>query len=373
MRCRGLAPFALALAILHVAAGHDVRAGSAAQALGTSTPLGNAEFWQLATDLSETGGKFPQQLMSNEDSAQAVIPALSRTLPPGGVYVGVGSEQNFTYIAALHPRLAFIVDIRRENVLEMLMYKALFELSADRGDFVARLFSRRRPEGIDATTGVTTLFERYAGAASSAAWLEENTREVIETLVRARSFPLTAADEAVITSMMERFRTAGPGTLKGYGDLNPAFADLMTATDFEGRQQSFLASEEAYQTVRALQRQNLIVPVVGDFAGDKALKGIGDYLRARQATVQVFYVSNVERYLFEQGAHGRQFYANVGALPRDPGSLFIRSVTRDISARLGIALPDKPTKWWTFSAPIAGDLDALASGRIQTYADLFRN
>ena len=84
------------------------------------------EFWRLITDLSETGGTFPQQFMSNEDSAQFVIPGLKETTKQGGVYVGVGSEQNFTYIAAIHPRLAFIVDIRRENVFEHLMYKALF-------------------------------------------------------------------------------------------------------------------------------------------------------------------------------------------------------------------------------------------------------
>ena len=372
MRRRGLAPFALVLLVGLLAAGHGVQTAASAQAAGGPTPIGDADFWRLVNDLSETGGTFPQQLMSNEDSAQAVIPALKQTASPGGVYLGVGSEQNFTYIAALHPRLAFIVDIRRENVLEMLMYKALFELSPDRGTFVSRLFSRPRPDGLDGTTSVATLFERYATVPATAVQLDENTRAVMQTLLQGRNIPLTAEQQTTIGSMMERFSAAGPGALKGYGDLNPAFADLMTATDFEGHQQSFLASEESYRTVRALQQQNLIVPVTGDFAGDKALRSLGEYLKAHQARVQVFYLSNVERYLFEQGAHGRQFYANVLALPLESGAVFVRSVTRDISARLGIALPDGPTKWWTFMAPIAGDLDALAAGRIQSYADLFR-
>jgi len=369
MRVRRLLLVGLLLAPLTTAprVRASVNQAPAAGALGDST------FWQLINDLSEAGGAFPQQLMSNEDSAQAVIPTLKKTVPTGGVYVGVGSEQNFTYIAAVHPRLAFIVDIRRENLLEMLMYKALFELSRDRPAFLARLFSRPLQADLDAKTNVTTLFKRFETALPSAALVEANTRDVIEMLVRGHNIPLAPADQSLIASMMERFRAAGPGALKGYGDLNPAFADLMTATDFAGAQQSFLATEEAYQTVRALHQQNLILPLVGDFAGDKALRGIGDYLRARQAAVQVFYVSNVERYLFEQGTHGLRFYANVEALPRDSGSVFIRSVTRDISVRLGITLPDTPTKWWTFTAPIAADLDGLAAGRIQTYADLFRH
>jgi hypothetical protein len=41
------------------------------------------------------------------------------------------------------PKIAFIVDIRRQNLIEHLMYKALFELSADRAEFISRLLSRR--------------------------------------------------------------------------------------------------------------------------------------------------------------------------------------------------------------------------------------
>jgi hypothetical protein len=66
-------------------------------------------------------------------------PELTRRVAPGGVYLGVGPEQNFTYIAAMRPRVAFILDLRRGNADLHLMYKALFELAADRADFVSRL------------------------------------------------------------------------------------------------------------------------------------------------------------------------------------------------------------------------------------------
>lgn len=130
-RCRAGLGLTLILAAGVLALG---RAPLRAQSDGAA--IADREFWRLLTDLSEDGGVFAQQLMSNEDSAQFVVPALKNRTRPGGIYVGVGSEQNLTYLAALQPRLAFVVDIRRDNMLELLMYKSLFELSSDRADFV---------------------------------------------------------------------------------------------------------------------------------------------------------------------------------------------------------------------------------------------
>lgn len=334
--------------------------------------IGDEEFWRLVTELSEPGGTFPQQLMSNEDSAHVVIPALKETVPRNGIYIGVGSEQNFTYIAAMQPSLAFVVDIRRENMIEHLMYKALFELSSDRADFVSRLFARGRPAGVGADTGVTALFEAYQTAPADSALTAQNVRDVVDHLANTHKIPLTEPDRAAISGMMNAFRMAGPYTLKGFGDAtNPTFAQLMSATDLSGRQQSFLSSEENFRIVQQLHRRNLIVPLVGDFAGDKAIPGIARYLKERGATVQAFYVSNVERYLFEQGEHGRRFYANAATLPIQPSSIFIRSVTSDISRRLGIPIPDSPSKWRSFLFSLPECLDAVASGRIQAYKDLF--
>jgi len=343
-----------------------------APATARQDAITDAEYWRLVTVLSEPGGAFSQQLMSNEDSAQVVVPALQAAVAPGGVYIGVGSEQNFTYVAALRPRLAFVVDIRRENMLEMLMYRALFEVCADRADFISSLFARPRPAGVTPAMSAADLFARVAAVAPQREAFDANVRRVLDTLTRTHGWPLPDADTSAIADMMNTFRTAGPDSLKGWGDrTNATFAQLMAATDLAGREQGFLASEDRYRTVRDLQRRNLIVPVVGDFAGDHALAGLAQYLKERRATVAAFYVSNVERYLFEQGPHGQQFYTNVAALPLAPGSVFIRSVTRDISQRLGIVLPAGTSKWWTFVTPIQDCLDGIAQGRIRTYAQIF--
>src|SRR5262245_49125438 len=100
--------------------------------------LSDDEYWKLISDFSEPSGYFQYDIVtSNETSYQYLLPELMRTPRPGGAYLGVGPEQNFTYIAALQPRIAFIIDIRRDMMLEHLMYKAIFEMSADRIEFVA--------------------------------------------------------------------------------------------------------------------------------------------------------------------------------------------------------------------------------------------
>src|SRR6185503_11188181 len=125
--------------------------------------LTDEQFWKLSATLSEDDGSFrSDNLLSNELGFQYVIPELLAKAKQGRVYMGVGPEQNFTYIAALKPSMVFIVDIRHGNLDVQLMYKALFELSKDRAEFVSRLFSRKRPDGLSAQSSATEIFEAFA-------------------------------------------------------------------------------------------------------------------------------------------------------------------------------------------------------------------
>src|SRR6185295_17430775 len=124
--------------------------------------LTDQEFWRLSEEMSEPNGYFrSDNLLSNELGYPGVLDDLIGRTKAGGVYMGVGPEQNFHYIAAIKPKMVFIVDIRRGNLHLQLMYKALFELSADRADFVSRLFTKKRPEGLSAKSTATEIMTAY--------------------------------------------------------------------------------------------------------------------------------------------------------------------------------------------------------------------
>ena len=283
--------------------------------------LSDAAYWKMISDFSEPDGYFQLEIItSNETSYQYVLPQLVRTAKPGGAYLGVGPEQNFTYMAALQPKMAFLIDIRRDMMLEHLMYKAVFEMSADRADFVANLFSRKRPAQLMADSSVQSLFQAYAAAPADRMLSEEHLKAITARLNAAHRFPLSDDDVRRIRSIYLTFFREG--VVSFYSSFrSPGYAGLMMMTDGAGRNWSFLASKENYDRVRALHQNNLIVPLVGDFAGPRAIRMAGQYLRDHGAVVNVFYISNVEDYI--QGVWP-SYARNLASLPVDASSVFIR-------------------------------------------------
>jgi hypothetical protein len=108
-----------------------------------------------------------------------------------------------------------------------------------------------------------------------------------------------------------------------YAPAGPTYTELMTFTDAHGRNWSYLSSEESFRYLKDLQRKNLIVPLVGDFSGPKAIRTVGRYLEDHQAKVSAFYLSNVEMYILAS-PQWRRFCLNVASLPIDQSSVFIR-------------------------------------------------
>jgi hypothetical protein len=312
-------------------------APAAARHSGPPTALTDSEFWEMFTSMSEPGGNFvSENFVSNETSFQVVIPTLQRSLTAGGVYLGVGPEQNFTYIANLKPGMAVIFDIRRQNAMQHLMYKALFEASPTRAEFVARLFSRPSVARLAPTLAVAALFDSATMAMPNDSAYRANFDAIVTTLTRTHGFALDSDDVASIRHVYDVFYEAGPGVNYGYRPMSPStlrtsyptYGMLQAATNADSVEMAFLASEENYRIVRDLQLRNLVVPLVGDFAGPKAIRAVAEYLRNRDMIVTAFYLSNVEQYLFRQGGASDRFYGNVAALPLDSTSTFIRSVPR---------------------------------------------
>ncbi len=315
----------LALALLSSFVG-DTACASQPERATLPTRLSDAEFWSLSTALSEPAGVFrhSENLVSNEDLFAHTIRQLR---PRGGVYIGVGPEQNFSYIARLQPAMAFIIDIRQENRNVHLMYKALFESSADRAEFLSRLFSRHRPDGLDRRTSVRDLFTAYATAKPSGSLYEMNLGLVRERLLDTHRLPLSADDLAAIDFALNAFYSDGLdihyGRSRADREAGPSYRSLMTATDVQGQTRSYLANEDAFTFVKDLHARNLIVPVVGDFGGPSAIKRVGAYIQRQGSTVSAFYGSNVEVYLSKQQMTA--FCENLRALPTESRTWFIGS------------------------------------------------
>lgn len=301
--------------------------------------LSDDAFWKLIGNLSEDSGTFQSEnLLSNETDFPKVMAALKRTAKPGGVYLGVGPEQNFNYIAALRPKIALIIDIRRQNMLEHLMYKAIFEMSPDRATFVARLFSRKSVAEFPADGTAAELFDAYSEVPASTVEFERNLQNIQNLLTQTHGFTLTREDRESLTHVYAAFRDFGPlidYNSRGGGPsgraFSPSYQELMTQPDEDGREWSYLATEENYRVVRDLELRNLIVPVTGDFGGSKAIRAVGEFLKDHGAVVSAFYVSNVEGYLFRGGDRrgnlnggAAMFYDNMARLPLDVSSTLIR-------------------------------------------------
>jgi len=285
--------------------------------------LNDQEFWKLITDFSEPGGDFVFEMyMSNEETFQEILPDLLKRVQPGGVYLGVAPEQNFTYITALHPKIAFIVDIRRDNMVEMLMYKALFEMSVNRADFLSRLFARQLRSAPSPQASVDQLFNALTPGSGNAQLLAQNVQAIKERLQKTHGYALTATDLQTIDRIAGLFFRGGPDAhLTTYGTT---YRQLMRMTDGQGSNRNFLATEANYQFVREMQQKNLIIPVVGDFAGPRALRAIGRYVQEHTAEVTTFYVSNVEEYIQSPLQTWAAYCRNIASLPTNPSSTFIR-------------------------------------------------
>jgi len=345
--------------------------------------LSDQAFWQIVTGFSETNGHFPSDnFVSNELATQRVLTQLTKGRKANGAYVGVGPEQNFTYIVALQPKIAFIVDIRRQNMIEHLMYKALIELSADRVEFISRLFSRPKPGDLDKDSTVAALFEAFDEVGPDPKIFDDNLLAIKNCLTEKHGFKLATEDETTLAYIFRAFYVSGPAL--GYSNVSfpirpgvprilPTYEELMVDTDENGQQRSFLATEDNFLTLQRLEKNNLIVPVVGNFAGQTALRAVGEYLKENNTSVSAFYTSNVEQYLFMSAEDWKNFYTNIGTLPLDSSSVFIRPLINTGSGYSASPQFRSNFHWDTLLFPMSDLVAAFNAGGVENYYDVIRS
>ena len=332
-------------------------------------------FADLIERLSETPGYFDSDnIITNEGSYLDVAPQLAKLGVRGGAYLGVGPDQNFSYVAMVRPSIAFMIDIRRDNLLEHLLFKAVFELSQDRMDYLCLLLGKPVPRDAPAwrRKPVADILAYLARTPSDSQLVGRTGRLISERIARF-GVPLDARD----ASMIDRYRAefVADGLETRYSSLGrnnrfdyPSFGQLIAETDRTGRQASYLASDDAFQLVRSMEVSNRIIPVTGNVAGDRAMAAIARYIATHGFKVSAFYLSNVEQYLLTRDGGFAAYERNVDALPRDAQSVIIRSYFGRFGRSHPLAVPGHNST--SMIETIDSFVRRYRAGQIATYADL---
>jgi len=288
-------------------------------------------FGMLVERLSERGGYFgSDNLVSNELSYQHVLGRLDRMGVTGGAYLGVGPDQSFTYIARIKPRIAFMIDIRRDCLLQHLMFKSIFMMSRNRIEYMSLLMGRPFPRDSRRWNNKTIgELADYIDRTPADEKLIERTRAEVRRRVLTFGLTLSERDLETVDEIYRAFANSGLEVRytirdRPTGRFFPAYRELLLEKDLDGKQCNFLAVESDFQYVKEMQDKDLIIPITGDLSGPKAVRAIGDYLREVGETVSAFYLSNVEFYLVRNGSFDR-FVDNVKFLPIQSKSVLIRS------------------------------------------------
>ncbi|MEZ4455499.1 MAG: hypothetical protein R2882_02960 [Gemmatimonadales bacterium] len=288
-------------------------------------------FAKLSARLSEDAGFFhSDNLVSNETAYLQVLDTFRAMGLKGGAYLGVGPEQSFSYLAELEPEIAFIVDIRRDNLLLHLLFKVMFAASRNRLEYLGLLYGRAMPADLPMWTdlGLDALVD-YLDQTPFDSTLHHRQQQTLIAAVDKLGFGLSDEDRAVMRRFHDEFAVNGldlrySTRMSPVRMSFPSIRQIYLATDLNGNQASYLGSEDRWRKVRDLERRDLVVPVVGNLAGPSAIRNIGAYLRETRRTVSLFYISNVEQYLFRDDLFPA-FVANVRSLPTTDESLIVRS------------------------------------------------
>jgi hypothetical protein len=189
-----VAAAAVALAIVALLVGWPADDETRVEASPIQVDISQAEFGDLVNSLSEPEGYFDtDNFISNETSYLHVVEKLSDRVTPGGAYFGVGPEQNFSYIVHSEPSIAIIADIRRQNMLQHLLFKVLIEESDDRQDFLCRLFAKDCGSG-DAGGTLPEILDRVRLFPFDSELLEQDLVRIPTVLVEDYGIVLTGMD-----------------------------------------------------------------------------------------------------------------------------------------------------------------------------------
>ncbi len=275
--------------------------------------------------------------ISNEDRLDVFSPSLLGLRGTGGVFVGVGAEQNWILAGWSRPDVLVLMDFDQGIVDLQHVY-------------------------------VVALSQAPTRQAFRALFVEDDGRFLREALERE----LPAGP--VRAGALEALRLARPRIARRIGRL----VSHLPARGVS----SFLTDDDDYAFVRALVLSGRVFVVRGDLTGPRTMKAIGAASRAAGMEISTFYLSNAEQY-FEYTARTR---ANLVGLPWGRRSMVLRTHGHDALSSVDITPPfaaleadllflpaNKPVDRFHYGIQGGEDLSSLLTNpRVRTALDVLR-
>jgi len=291
-------------------------------------PLKPEEFTKLIVDISEYGGNFSaDNWITNENSYLTVTDDIDKYKIKGGVYIGVGPDQNFTYINQIQPDLVFIIDVRHLNRMQHLTYKIIFQMAKTRKDYFSLLFSipLKKDNGLNTKSNISELVDYFLENRPDEKMMNDTEAKIIKTLNDKYKMKLSEKDVRGISYVLDSFMYYGMDITYRGGRRSwyPSYAEFITLKHKNDFGNPF-NTEKSFKYLKKLHVENRFIPVTGNFGGQKALMAIGEYIRSIGQTVSAYYVSNVEQYVIRDGYLWNNWVKNVKNLPLTDKSVFIR-------------------------------------------------
>ena len=179
--------------------------------------------------------------------------------PAGGLYIGVGSEQNYVLGGWARPEIMVLFDFDQWIVDLHAVYGLIF-LAAKTPNDLIRLWHQR-------------------------------SRKQVEALIRTPSRSKERADRLV-----KIYKSTCRKIHKHLRWIRKEYKKKRVAT--------FLSSQEQYDHIVALYRNNRVYAVRGDFTGERTMKDLAAFGKRFKIPVRMLYLSNVEFYFtYDKGRY----------------------------------------------------------------------
>lgn len=329
-------------------------------------------FFELLKWLDEppTGPSSADNLMTNEDSLASVMDQIRSESPPGTVFLGVGPDQNYTFIATARPIEAYLLDYRKKNQLLHLMHLALIAKSPNRIDYLENYWARRVKVGLisppndDHSKTTEKLLLLFRRSELDQQFLAQNIGDVMSELLNSQFLDANEIEEV---GRIQK-RLAGPGPEARFLALKmyPTIASLISMKTRAGKPGHWLAGDDYYQEVRELCFQQKIYPVVGDWSGQLCLKKLAAHLNSTEKKVGLVYISDVEFFLL-RGNRFSHYIENLARLPLHDEVRIVRTSTREIEHPERI----QGSSSTSIVRPLKQFIERARAGRVRRWEDLF--